>query len=132
MKVGLTTVAERLHNRVLNLRKMEHIVQGSLFERLYNDSDEDELKEVHEILAGDDHLKLRSWIENHKTIELDEQSIRSLRNTARRMGIQNWSRQTKPVLIANIQAAEKRYEEIGDVEMYGIRSEDDCRLPNET
>jgi succinate dehydrogenase flavin-adding protein (antitoxin of CptAB toxin-antitoxin module) len=117
--IGLHRIREQFHGRVLRLRKIEHTLHTVFFERLFADSNKEEIANLEEILKGDDHARLLKWMRGHRTVQLGEKSMRALREIAQRAGITNWSRLSKMTLISLIGHKESEYAEAGDAGIPG-------------
>lgn len=85
---------------------MEAMILRPQFERLWNDSSEEEKNVVREYIEKCDKKGLSNWLRTHRSLDLGERSYEYLREAARRLGIRNYSRLTKPELIRLIKEAE--------------------------
>jgi len=99
----------KLHRRVLNLRNIEGLINTDLFNSLWENSGKRQREEVVEIIEKEDKDRLLFWMRNHPSIELSEKPLSTLRRTAARIGVTNYSRLSKGGLIREISRKEKEY-----------------------
>lgn len=98
-----------LHERVLRLRSVEHVIHQSLFERLWTDSSEEERVVAEVYINAGNRQRLVNWIRNHKSIDYGEMTLQQLRRVGNIMAVPNYSRLSKIELLSAIEE-EKRYE----------------------
>lgn len=99
---GLLKLREEIHNRILRLRSMETLILRPLFDRVWEDSSEEERTKILALLDQADRNGLGLYIQKHASFAMEEKSSKELKNIARRFGILNWSRMTKDELVISI------------------------------
>lgn len=86
------------------------VLRSPMFERVWGDSTQGQQIEVVRYIVQRNVAAVRSWVQNHPTIDLGEMNIRRLRERARRAGVRNYSRKDKSELIIAIQFRESSNE----------------------
>jgi len=104
---GLLKLREELHNKILILRKIEHLLTQDKFERLWSDSDLIDKWAATSCVEGGKHFELLKWMRQHSSKELGELSTRLLRQRAKDLNITNYSRMTKGLLTTAIMNKER-------------------------
>jgi len=104
--MGLISIREEIHNKLLRLRSIDAIVSRPCFTWLWEDSDEIQLAMFHNLLAAVDRDGIQEWMRDHPSLELGERSLTDLKYIAQRAGVKNYSRKGKPELIRDIQEME--------------------------
>ena len=91
------------------MRSLETTILQPKFERLWEDSSQQQKDEVATHIIKEDREKLMQWIQNHPSIDLGEKSLRQLRIIGSRLGVKNYSRITIAELIKAIYKKEEQY-----------------------
>ena len=105
---GIVTLRETLHNKVLVARSLEYVISQPMFERLWNDSNTLEKEKAQKLIDKLDREGIQLWIRGHRSVDIAEMSVRRLYDTARKLGIKNYSRLAKDELVAAIKRTESR------------------------
>lgn len=108
----LEELRKTLHDKILRLRNLSTLLNTSLMlERLWLDSDEETRAELEVAVLLEDKDYVIKWMKNHKSIDLGELPHAKLRDLARALHIQNYSRHPRYVLVSLIKQKEKENEE---------------------
>jgi len=107
MATGMIKLQEELHNKILNLRSIEAMIRRPQFERLWEDSSENDKEQLRCFIKDAKRRKVVTWIETHPSLELGEKKLTVLKNIATRLGIKNISRMGKVELVREIESREK-------------------------
>ena len=83
------------HDRVLNGRAIDKIINSDAFVAIYRNSTEEELKNLDEILRTFDKVDLKIWMDDHSFLPLDDWSILRMHSLASKLNIYNYSRMPK-------------------------------------
>lgn len=84
------------------MRNTETLVGRKSFERLWNASTPEKKKEVLDALNNYDKNSIVGWMLDHPDLDLGEMSSRTLKDIGRKIGVKNYSRLSKQLLIREI------------------------------
>lgn len=99
----ITELRRQVREQILLLRSVWHLINQDTFTQLWDSSNPDEQDKVKYYALMGDRGKLKNWVTHHPSIELGEKSVRDLKDLAKVLGVQNYSRMTKPELISAIE-----------------------------
>jgi hypothetical protein len=108
---GLIKLREEVHNRVLKIRQIEHLVASARFGKAWDLADPDEQGALKLMLANADAQAVNTWISNFLHSDLGELSWRELMKLAKDRHIRKYSRLSKLDLIVEITEWEERHGE---------------------
>lgn len=97
---SVADVKINIHQRCLNFRALDRLVQSSEFEKAFQ-SDPHNVRLQFALQSGD-IVWIQEWIESIITRELGEMNLRSLRRIAGQLFIPNYTTYTKDELIVLI------------------------------
>jgi len=84
---GLHYLSELTHHTVLRWRAVEHIIQGSTFIMLWQDSTNDEKEIAKKYILDGDKLGLKGWVTQHSMHNIYDHGVRELRRIAKKRKI---------------------------------------------
>ena len=90
---------EKLHNKILKARSIEHLIMQEKFQRLWDESNDEERANIEQAVDNLDRVTILKWLKRHPSLDYGEMDIRTLRQFARESGIRYYSRLSKPELI---------------------------------
>ncbi len=97
----------KLHQEINNLRNIEHYLKQPYLENLWIVSEDEQRKDLLNILEKRNKLRLINWIRRHPSLLLGEKSIRQLRDDAREAYIPFYSRMNKSELLIALKNYDK-------------------------
>ena len=102
MDKRLKEIVDDVHHRTLQQRSIQAIVKTPQFERLWEESTQEERDKVDLYIQFGYKSKVGEWIKNHSSLELGERSLKYLKDRAMFLFIKNYSRLSKAELISAI------------------------------
>lgn len=109
MAKGMIRLQEELHFKILSLRSIETVIRRPEFERLWDDSSEEQREELQQHINNADKDKVREWMAEHPSLDLMEKKLSDLQKIAYRLGVKNYSRLGKLELVQAIKTREEKY-----------------------
>lgn len=104
--VTLDTLREEVHLKTLQLRKLERLVESQAFAKAYSINNSDPL--LHFAISDCNLGYIEEWIKQTLRFDISEMPLRDLRNVASRLGIANYTRYDKDLLLILIAQAHDR------------------------
>jgi len=98
-----------------SIRSILKRVDSSQFEMLWNQSTEEQRKEVIALIYDGNRHGLRAWMGTHSALKAEDWGYNQLRDRAKKLGVCNYSRITRDELIQAIMEKESANEENRDV-----------------
>lgn len=89
----------KFHNRILDGRSIEVILESTLFKKLYHKSTEQEHEDLQSILLKMSKTALKSWMDNHSSLSLSDMTKERLQSRAFQHGIPYYSSLNKAQLV---------------------------------
>ena len=89
----------KLHNRILDGRSMEVLLETPLFDKLYTSSTKQEHEDLQDILMRMSKSALKSWMDNHSALSLDDMTKDKLQSRAFQHGVPYYSSLNKAQLV---------------------------------
>ena len=108
--MGLHRIRETLHAKILRLRSIASVIGSFKFDRLWEDSNDEQRREVTKFIEKEDRDRITKWIRTHPSLALGEMSLAQLKDLAYSLSVYNWSRMNKPELITSIKEAGHGFE----------------------
>jgi hypothetical protein len=100
--MSLKVVQTEVHNLILNVRRLDRVINSSEFEALFSTLDVEDQAHVLLIIKNLSASQLIQWYEERLHSEVGDFSVRQLRITASRLGIARYALMDKVQLIRNI------------------------------
>ena len=105
--MNLGQINDLVHDRVLNMRRIERYVESTSFSINWDHLTPEEQDECVELILESDSGAFRKWFMSHIRKELGEMTTRELKNVARTKGIKNYSRLPRVDLIRMMEQDEE-------------------------
>lgn len=103
--MSLKVIQSRVHDKVLLLRKIEHLINTPHFEKVYKACDSDSQKYVNLCINSLNLSALRLWLKSNQIKDPEELTVPELRDLARVTTIQNYTGLLKSELINALRKA---------------------------
>ena len=101
-------IIEYTHRKCLNFRNLESVVNSVEFIQSWEAASKEAKKQALKIITeGLSRKDLTVWIKENTPLDFNERSLRALRRLARKIGINNYGRETKERLVFLIKRREK-------------------------
>ena len=107
--MDIETLIFEHHQRALKARRIDELINTPRFRRKWEDLTEEEREKVAERIKDLDPSGISSAFND--SLELGEKSIRQLRIYAAQLGVKNYTRMNKAVLLSGIRQYEKMRED---------------------
>lgn len=100
----IDNLAQKVKQRCANARSIHEIIITEKFSDLYGSSTDSEKKRIESIILANSAEELKAWVRTHPAAALETLSYGRLRERAKRLQIQNYSRMMKGELIEAIRS----------------------------
>ena len=106
-KSTLSNLRAKIHKEALHIRNIEHIINRTVFEDAFLAADKDDQERLNEAVTKYDLTKIRLVIKRLTNTELELMSLVELRNIAAKLGIRNYTKYSKSILLSILKEREK-------------------------
>jgi len=98
----LRNIRLKIHEEAKILRNIDYILSRPSFENLWVLSSEAQKEDLQKYIVERSKDNIINWYKNHKLLDIGEQTLSQLRETAKTLCVPNYSRMSKPELLLAI------------------------------
>lgn len=104
--MDLDQIKEQLHARILQLRSIEYTIMQEQFEKSWKAASKVEKEKLNHYILTSDKIAITNW--ESLQLKNDEQSTTVLRDKAKNLKIDNYSRKTRNELLMSLEKINKK------------------------